>query len=273
MTILFLGCTCVMSREVLPRNEPEVIIGTTICRRSAFLLDEFLRNQQEIQQAYPLCKLVLATDELDFVKELTQNIQRYDLRAEVITYQVSKPDYARSRVWSIACGRETLRQYVLSEGVDYLLFLDADMVYEPSVVDILKSQIRGFDVVASGYELYHTWGFGCGCLMLGKDVLGKVNFRCYEFKNGVVLQEDAVLDIDLFKCHARVKKGIFVSVRHYQDRWSYKAIQPRAVGWFRAIVNSLPVRYILMKTSIWLRYNIPGRLQAWCHSRLPGKAR
>lgn len=51
--------------------------------------------------------------------------------------------------------------------------------------------------------------------MLTREILRKIKFRCCEFKNGEVISEDQVLDMDLFRCHARVKKGIFVSVRHY----------------------------------------------------------
>ena len=252
-----------MTQADLPRTEPDVVIGTTICRHSAFALDKFLSNQQEIGKAYPGCKLILATDEVDFTDGLNQDIQRYGLRAEVITYQTKKPDYARSRIWSITCGREALRRYTLSEQVDYLLFLDADMVYEPSVVSILKREVQGFDVVQSGYNVRGTWGFGGGCLMLGKETLNKITLRCYEFKNGDVLQEDEVLDMDLFSCHAKVKKGIFLPIKHYHNSETYKAIKPRPVGWFRSVTNNLLVRYILMKTSILVRHNIAGRLYTW----------
>jgi hypothetical protein len=243
--------------------ELDVVVGTPICRRSAFVFDRFLHNQQEIQEVYPGCKLILATDEVDYVAELKQEIERYGLKAEVITYETKKPDYAQSRIWSITCAREALRRYILSEPANYLLFLDADMVYQPSVVTILKQESRGFNVVQSGYDVHGMWGFGGGCLMLDKEILSKINFRCYEFKNGTVLQEDEVIDMDLFSCHARVKKGVFLAIEHYHDREKYKAIKPQPVGWFRSIANNLLIRYILVKISILTRRNILRRLHHW----------
>src|SRR4030042_1230463 len=107
-------------------SKSDVIVGTPLCRRTAFMLDKFLSNQQEIQQAYPDCRLILATDEPDFVAELKQQINHYRLKGEVITYKTIKPDYARSRIWSITSGREALRRYALLQRIEYLLFLDSD---------------------------------------------------------------------------------------------------------------------------------------------------
>jgi len=243
---------------------PDVVVGTPICRRTSFVLDKFLSNQQEIQQAYPGCKLVLATDEPDFVTELKEQINHYQLKGEVIAYETVKPDYAQSRAWDIACGREALRQYALLQEAEYLLSLDGDMVYEPSVVNIMKTKIQGFDVASSGYRLprWGGWGFGTGCLMTNRQILDRITFRCYEFKNGQVISEDAVLDMDLFKCGAKVNKGIFVSIKHYRNSREYEAIEPRPMGWFRAVTNNLLVRYILIRMSILARYQIAYKLHA-----------
>lgn len=261
----------VMAETSLSINAPDVIVGTPICRRTSFVLDKFLSNQQEIQKAYPDCTLVLATDEPDFAAELEEQVNHYHLKAEVITYETVKPDYAQSRAWNIACGREALRHYALSQGAEYLLFLDSDMVYEPSVISIMKDKIQGFDVVSSGCRLprWGGWGFGTGCLMINKKILGKITFRCYEFKNGRVISEDAVLDMDLFKYRARVNKGIFVSNKHYVNSQEYYAIEPQPVSWFRILTNSLLVRYILIRMSILAKYNIARKLHAWLYK--PGK--
>ena len=243
-------------------NRPDIIVGTPICRRTSFILDKFLPNQQEIQQAYPSCSLVMATDEPDFVAELEKQVKLHHLKGEVIGYETVKPDYARSRVWSIASGREALRRYALSREAEYLLFLDSDMTYEPSVISIMKAKIQGFGVASSGYRLsrWSSWGFGGGCLMINRETLNKIAFRCYEFKNGQVIAEDQVLDMDLFSCHARVKKGIFVSVTHYPSRDEYFTIRPQPVGWFQTVANKLLVRYMLIRMSILAKYNIPLKL-------------
>ena len=111
-------------------SKADVLICTLICRRTSYVLDLFLTNQKEIQQAYPDCSLIFATDETDYVIELKELLRRYQLSGDVITYEAVKPDYAKNRIWSIACGREALRKYVLSQGAEYLFFMDSDMVYE-----------------------------------------------------------------------------------------------------------------------------------------------
>lgn len=249
-------------------DRPEVIVGAPLCRRTAFVLDKFLANQQEIQQAYPNCELILATEEPDFVDELRERIDRYNLRGDAIAFEVVKPEYAKSRVWSIAWGREAMRQYTLSQGAEYFLSLDSDMTYEPSVISIMKSKIKGFDVVSSGYWLRHRdiWGLGGGCFMINRETLNKITFRCYEFKNGRVIYEDESLDMDLFACRARVKKGIFASIKHYVNSQEYYGIDPQPMGWFRTLTNNLLVRYILIRMGILMRYDIAyrlGSLFAW----------
>lgn len=222
------------------------------------MLDLFLANQQEIQRAYPGCSLVFATDEIDYVPELKELLGRYELRGNVITYETVKPDYARDRIWSIACGREALRRYALLNGAEFIFFMDSDMTYETSVIYIMESKIQGYDVAFSGYKLRDdgSWGFGAGCVMISRKILEKIRISCYEFKNGQIIGEDELIDMDFFKIRARVKKGIFLSIKHFKNREKYHDIVPVSVSYFRAMANSLFVRYILFKTSILVKYNI-----------------
>lgn len=248
---------------------PDVIIGTPICRETSLVLDEFLVNQREIQQAYPGCKLVLATVEPDFIPELKQLIERYRLNAEVIGYETLKPGHARNRIWNIACGREALRRYALSQGTEYLLFLDGDMVYDPSVITVLREKIEDYDVVNSGYRLRRSGELGfTGCLLINRDILDRITFRCYEFENGQVIGEGELLDMDMFACRARVRSGIFVSIKHYVNTEDYYAIEPQRLGWFRTLTNIPLIRYILVKISIMIKYNIAYNLQGWLYSHL-----
>ena len=246
---------------------PEVIAGAPLCRRTAFMLDKFLANQREIQQAYPDCRMILATEEPDFAIELKEQIVRYNLRGDAITFELSKPEYARSRVWAIAGGREAIRRYTLSQGAEYFLSLDSDMTYDPLVTSILMEKIGGFDVVSSGYMLprYGAWGFGGGCVLINRKTLAKITFRCYEFKNGWVIYEDESLDMDLFSCRARVKKGIFVPIKHYTDSGQCYAIEPQPMGWFRKLTNSLPVRYVMVRMGILFERSIAGWLHIWLY--------
>ena len=244
-------------------GRPEVIMGAPICRRTAFALDKFLANQQEIQRAYPDCWLVLATEEPDFVAELRERIAQYNLRGDAIAFELVRPDYARHWSWAVAGGREAIRQYALSKGADYLLCLDGDMTYAPSVISIMKEKGRGFEVVSSGYMLprYGGWGFGGGCVLINSQTLSKIIFRCYEFKGGYAITEDEWLDVDLFTSHARVKKGVFVPIRHYIEGGQYYAIEPQPVGWLRQLANRPLVRHILVRVSLLFGLNIAG----WLH--------
>ena len=95
----------------------DVVVGVLIYRQGAYIIDKLLANQKEIQQEYPSSELVLATNEGDFVQELERLLSHWGLRGRVILYETIKPEYARSKVWNIACGREAIRRYILSQPI------------------------------------------------------------------------------------------------------------------------------------------------------------
>ena len=120
-----------------------VVIGTPICREKAYVVDKFLSNQKQIQQSYPLSELILATSEHDFIKELESLVSFWKLRGTVLFYEIVKPDHAWSNIWNIACGREAIREYALSQTeAIHLLFLDADMTFGPSVIRQWRTKYR-----------------------------------------------------------------------------------------------------------------------------------
>jgi hypothetical protein len=242
----------------------KIIVGTPVHREGAFVLDKFMANQKLIQQHYPSSKLVFATDDIRFAEELNKLIKDSNLKANVISYQVVKPDYAKSRLWRIAAARESIRKYFLSQpGVDSLLFLDADMTFDPKVITIMQKEMKNYDAVFSGYRFRNDMiGLtGAGCLFLGRSALEKIQFRCYEFKNGQDINEDSVAEMDLFKQRCRIKKGFFVAIDHYASPTEAKHIDPQKVGVFKKVVNNNLVRYCLIKTSVVLHYNIPNKSQ------------
>ena len=242
----------------------DVVIGTPINNDKAYIIDKFLSNQQQIQSSYPSSELILATVEYNFASELKSLVNLWKLRGLVVHYEVIKPNHAHSKIWNIACGREAIRKYMLSQTeAKYLLFLDADMVFDPSVVSIMQKEIQGYDVVFSGYPLQH-YGIGlagAGCLMLTRSVLEKINFRCYEFENGEVIFEDNVLEMDLFRLGSRVKTGFFTTISHFNSANKVKRINPQPVGTFRKLSNCQLVRYVLIRASIICQHNIPWRLK------------
>jgi hypothetical protein len=242
----------------------KVVIGTPIDRKHAYILDKLLDNQKKIQQAYRACELVLATSEKDYARELKGILSSAQLRGKVLTHVPKRPDYSRHWVWDVTSGREAIRKYALTQkGADHLLFLDADMLFESDIVNKMLRCIEGYDALFNGYALrgYGTGLAGAGCLMLKRWVLDNIHFRCCEFKNGEVIFEDNLLEMDLFRLHARVRKGIFVASDHYQDAGKFKHLEPHSIGPVRRLANHPLVRYILIGSSLTLHYNIPWRLK------------
>lgn len=239
------------------KPEVDVLVCTVICRRTAYVLDLFLDNQQGIQRVYPGCCLIMATDEPDFASELKERIGT-TLTSDVIVYKTVKPDYAKSHLWSIACGRETLRRYMLSSEAKFILFLDGDMTFDTAIIDILKRKIQRADVVLNGYmdHVGTNWAYGPGCMLIKRGLLSKIDFRCYEFKNGQVIEEGSSLDTGLFPNRSRVIRGIFVASKHFRSHEECSFISPQPVDWFRKIVNNSLMRYLLIKISILFNYNI-----------------
>lgn len=240
-----------------------VVAGAPIYRAGAYILDKFLANQKEIQQNYPSSELVLATVEGDYVEELERLLSSWGLRGKVLRYETVKPDYARSGVWNVACGREAIRQHVLSKPeARYMLSLDVDMTYDPSMIEIMEREIQGYDVAYGGYA-GRTVGMvngGLGCTMFTKEALERIKFRCYEFKNGDVLDEGVTLEMDLIRLRQRFKRGFFLSIAHYENETEAKCTDPHPLGLFHKITNFPPIRYTLIRASIVVRRDITGRL-------------
>ena len=131
------------------------------------------------------------------------------------------------------------------------------MVYEMSVISIMKLKIEGFDSVYSGYRWRNgNWGFGGGCIMINRKAFSQITFRCYEFKNGQVLSEDEILDMDFFSARIHANKGIFLTSKHFNSRDEYYTINPKPLPLFLAIGNSLFVKYVVMRADIILRINV-----------------
>jgi hypothetical protein len=241
----------------------EVIVGAPTYRQGTYVIDRFMLNQQAIQRESPSCELVLATNEADLAGEMEQLLDFYGLRGKVITYETVKPEHARSWVWNVACGREAIRQYMLSQNnAKYYMSVDTDMLYDPAVVEIMKTEIQGYDVVFSGYP-YRYAGVGLtggGCVMINRETLEKVAFRCAEFRNGDTMTEDSMFEIDSFRQGCRIRKGLFLSVSHYISENEVKHVSPQPVGTYRRIMTSAFIRYLFIQTSLIVRCNIPRRL-------------
>ncbi len=259
-----------------------ILIGTLIYRSGAYVLDKFLANQQEIHLRYPASELIMATAEVDYLEELESVIRRRNLRGKVIYFDVEKPAYSKSRLWNIACGREAIRHYLLTNtDAGALLYLDADMTFNPEVISIMKHEMPGYGAVFSGYRFKNNRiGLaGAGCLLLTREALERIQFRCYEFRNGQVINEDNILEMDLYGRGVRIKKSFFLEIDHHVSDTEYKRMHPQRIRLFRKIANHSLVRYWLMKASIKYHLNIPdkGQRALWrslsFFDKLPGAGR
>jgi hypothetical protein len=241
----------------------DVVVGAPIYREGAYILDKFIQNQQAIQQEYPACELVLATGEADFVEELEQYLTIHKIRGRSITYDIWRPSYARSNIWNIAQGREAIRHYLLSQtDADYYMSIDADMIYERDLIRKMLAEIEGYDVIFNGYP-FRGGGLGltgAGCMMANRATLEKVGFRCIEFRNADWMSEDSLFEMDAFRNHCRIKKGVFVHTSHYMSENDVAHGAPQSVGLYRRIMTSALVRYLLIRTSLIIHRNVPRRL-------------
>jgi len=97
--------------------------------------------------------------------------------------------------------------------------------------------------------------------MLTHNILEKVGFRCYEFRNGQVIFEDNLLEMDLFQIRGKIRKGYFVSIDHYINEAVANHINPQKVDVIRRVTSSSLVRYCLIKASVFLKWNIAWSLK------------
>lgn len=260
-----------------PDRGIHVLVASPTYRGGAYALDRFLENQRQIQRMFPDSELILATAEQDFAPELESLLASYSIRGEAVLYEVVKPPYARRMIWNVACGREGIRRYMLSQThADYLLSLDHDMVYDPNIISILLEEIQGYDVVHSGHRLRwsdHAIGMGAGCALISRRALEKVAFRCFEFGNGDIMDDGLTLELDLIRSGCRVKKGVFLRIDHYIDAETVRCIEPQPLGLFRRLSTSRPFRYALLRSSLLLRRDISSRLHFALHGLLGFKRR
>jgi hypothetical protein len=139
------------------------------------------------------------------------------------------------------------------------------MICEKAIIKILKEKIRGYDVVFSGCPIrgYGVGLCGAGCMMMSRDILQKVRFRCIEFENGDVMFEDNMLEMDLFELRAKVGKGFFLHCSHYRSEAEARHIAPQPIGACRRLRTSSLIRYLLIRSSIVVKRNLPWRLKTF----------
>ena len=238
----------------------KTIVGTTIVKKSAYALNAFLANQKETQIKNQDTELIIATDEIDFLGELKEYLEKHKLKGEVIYYETEKPEYAKdNRIWSMTAGREAIRKYVLERrDVDWLLSVDADMVFDSNSINILKDKVNGRTVAQSGYVLrdINTIGFSLGCTLIKREVLERIKFRCLEFKNGQVIEEGNMFEYDLIKQGIKIVKGLFLEIKHYYNNNDFVLTCSRQLPLSKLISTHSLLRYWLIGASILFKHDI-----------------
>lgn len=238
----------------------KIIVGTTVVRKSSYAINKFLWNQAEIQNYNPQTELIIATDEIKFLGQLKDRLERHKLKGEVIYYETQKPRYAKdNRIWSMTAGREAIRKYMLEKnGADWLFSVDADMTFEPNSINILDEKANGWAVIQSGYHLrdVDAISFGLGCSLIGRKVLEQMQFRCCEFKNGEVIEEGNMFEYDMVKKGIKIVKGLFLEIRHYYNNTDYVLTFPNQLPLSKRITTHSLLRYGLIGASILFKHDI-----------------
>lgn len=230
-------------------EEPKVIIGIPINRRSVYLLNKFLFNQEEIQKrSSSELKLVFSTEDRDYGSELQKSLDRTSLNYSLLIFEVEKPEWARDRIWALTQAREVIRKYCIENDSQYLIFLDSDMTFDPDLVNILIDKaMEGFDVVYNCYFLKNgriTFN-GFGGTLISRDIYREVPFRCYETADHrAVIDEGFYFEMDLLRRNAKIFSGILCRSDHYSSPGASLRLEPRPLSRLERIKSS----YFLRKT-------------------------
>jgi len=234
------------------------IIGVPINSKTAYVLDKFLKNQEDIQKnsIIPVFT-VFATEEVEFAEKLRNMLAKHNLKADVITFGINKPKNARDRIWNIVAARNAIREYFLRSKADYLIFMDADMIFDPSIVNkLVEKAEKGYDVVYNGYLDRDGRGInltGFGGTLIKRWVMEKVFFKCKERK-GRVIDESIFFELDLFRVKAKVFRGFLVYTEHYGKNVSVS--HPRELTFRERVRHSPYFRIPIHVLSALLCYDI-----------------
>ena len=236
-----------------------IIIGVPINPQTAYIIDKFLKNQREIQKkTIEEAKTVFATEDPQFAESLRKKCEEHGVSCEVVSFEPKRPENAKDRIWNIVSARNAIRDYFLKSNARYLVFMDADMIFDPEIVNkLIKIAEKGYDVVYNGYLDRDGCGInltGFGGTLIKRWVMEKLKFRCKE-KNGRVIDEGVFFELDLFRIGARVFRGFIAYNEHHGKTVS--VCYPRELTVFEKLRHSqyfrLPIHFI----SAFLCYDIP----------------
>ncbi|MDK2876578.1 MAG: hypothetical protein PWQ22_988 [Archaeoglobaceae archaeon] len=236
-----------------------IIVGVPVNEKSSYAIEKFLKNQEEIHKASKAeLKTVFATEDKNFADKLRRLLKSYAIASEVIEFEVKKPENARHRIWNIVAARNAIRDYFLKSNAEYLIFMDADMTFEPEIVNKLLEIAKDYDVVYNGYLDRGSSGInltGFGGTLIKRWVMEKVRFRCKE-KNGRVIDEGVYFEFDLVKIRAKVFRGFIAYSEHHDPKNPPSICYPRELKLSERVRNSIYFRFFFHLISIPLCFDI-----------------
>ena len=255
-----------------------VIIGVPCCEKQSYVVERFIRNQEEIKQATKTkTRLTFATEEPAFAKRLEVLLVNTSLEYDIIHFTADVGQYYK--LVNITRAREAIRQHTTLGKSDYLLFVDFDIILDPDVVNVLLEEIRGYGAVYNSY-LVHTGNVctnGLGTCLIRREVLEQITFRCligsenpiWLYKWNAFIDECLYFELDTLSKGYRLKQGTFVTSGHYSGvlkvRWLLPAPRTRA----EKVIHSWPVRRCMALfvnvAPVMLLLSV---VQFWLHIRL-----
>ncbi len=245
-------------------NKPsKVVIGTTITKLPAYILEEFFSNQKEIQENYPDSELVISTSDDNFRIDTPR-----ELKCKIIKYQksvITDTDIFTAnkiRILDMVEGRNVARSYFLRSDAEYFLSVDADMIYDPNLISILMDEIKNYDIVMSGYmKKNHRLGYSLGCALIRRKVLEKVKFNCLIFPSSPdmpnIIEDGWMLEYDAIQKGFKIKRGIFVGIDHIVSEKDKLEVIPRRITTWEKIKTNSAIRYLIVKLCILTKRDLP----------------
>ncbi|MBC7081651.1 MAG: hypothetical protein H5T44_05360 [Thermoplasmatales archaeon] len=215
----------------------KIIVGVPINSKTAYIIDEFIKNQKEIQESTKSgeVKTIFATEEIDFMWTLNDKIKKAKMNGDAIFFSIEKPENAKDRIWTIVAARNSIREYFLSHESDYLVFIDGDMVYNPKIIDKMVEKVdEGYDIVVHLYEARQGVGLlhgAFGGILIKRWIMEKIKFRCFETEDGLVGNEGWCFWYDLkrYKIKAKIFRGIIAETLHYNSKNEFTITPERSL--------------------------------------------
>lgn len=253
-----------------------IAIGIPICAKQSYVLDKLIKNQEQIKAATPQPTIIIfATEEFEFAVRLKKQLATTQLDYRIIFFIPDSGKYYK--LANITAAREAIRHTCMELDADYLLFVDADILLDPNVLNVLLAQKQ--DVVYNSYLVHikQVCNNGLGTCLISQKVLGMVRFRhlipsenpILLYKYNTFIDECLYFELDALHAGFRIKQGTFVSSCHYSSGSKFNRLNPSPRTRWEKIVHSRLARRILAVfvniTPVLLLFSVIG---FWIHINL-----